>query len=76
MSKITRTLTLSVYESGLHRTAGPYTPDNDRYAQGSVAESLSPISFMLNELLRSGCQLGDKVDVTMTVKKGGKHGKA
>lgn len=58
-----KVLTLSVYEQGMHRTTGRVTKNNIKWDQLSFAESLVPLSNMINEFHKF--PLGTKILVTM-----------
>ena len=68
MKTIKRTLTLSIYEKGLHRVTGP-VPKKTILKSGnlSFAESLTPFLDMREEL--SNVPLGSKVEISMRVLK-------
>lgn len=61
--KVEKSLTLSEYKGGMHRTSGEVHDTRD----ASFAESLSPLSRMAADLQRKGARLGQRVKVTMEV---------
>lgn len=67
MKTYSRIFTLSVYDRGAHRISGRVSSTDKKYSKKSFAESLSPLTFMINEIK---APLGTKIRVTMEVLKG------
>jgi hypothetical protein len=68
--KVTRTATFSEYTSGNHITDGTFVSRN---GHGSVSESLSIFTFMLDDLAKQGLQTGTPLQITIKTLPKGKH---